>query len=46
MKRAIDRLAIKPSLTLIDGNFAPKGLKIIKQLLMEMKKLKKLVQHL
>jgi len=27
MKRAIKRLAIKPDLTLIDGNFAPKGLK-------------------
>ncbi len=27
MKRAIDRLTIKPSLILIDGNFAPKGLK-------------------
>ena len=27
MKRAIKKLAVKPSLTLIDGNFAPKGLK-------------------
>tara|TARA_Y200000002_G_scaffold354574_1_gene334928 strand:- start:401 stop:970 length:570 start_codon:yes stop_codon:yes gene_type:complete len=27
MKRAIERLAVKPSLTLIDGNFAPRGLK-------------------
>ena len=27
MKRAIENLEIKPSLTLIDGNFAPKGLK-------------------
>ena len=27
MKRAIDRLAVRPNLTLIDGNFAPKGLK-------------------
>ena len=27
MKRAIDRLKVKPGLTLIDGNFAPKGLK-------------------
>ncbi len=26
MRRAITRLPIKPSLTLIDGNFAPKGL--------------------
>ena len=27
MKRAIEQLSIKPSLTLIDGNFAPKGVK-------------------
>ena len=27
MKRAIENLEIKPNLTLIDGNFAPKGLK-------------------
>ena len=27
MKRAIKRLAVKPNLTLIDGNFAPSGLK-------------------
>ena len=27
MKRAIEQLAVKPSLTVIDGNFAPKGLK-------------------
>ena len=27
MKRAIERLAVRPNLTLIDGNFAPKGLK-------------------
>ncbi len=27
MKRAIEKLTIKPSITLIDGNFAPKGLK-------------------
>ena len=33
MKRAIDRLAIKPSLTLIDGNFAPKGLKNYKTII-------------
>jgi ribonuclease HII len=26
MKRAIDKLSIKPELVLIDGNFAPKGL--------------------
>ena len=27
MKRALDNLSIKPGLTLIDGNFAPPGLK-------------------
>ena len=27
MKRALDNLSIKPGLTLIDGNFAPSGLK-------------------
>ncbi len=27
MKRAIEQLSIKPGLTLIDGNFAPKGIK-------------------
>ena len=27
MRRAIEKLEIKPGLTLIDGNFAPKGLK-------------------
>ncbi len=27
MKRAIDKLIVKPGLTLIDGNFVPKGLK-------------------
>ena len=27
MKRAIENLEVKPNLTLIDGNFAPKGLK-------------------
>ena len=30
MKRAIDKLIIKPELILIDGNFAPKGLKNFK----------------
>ena len=30
MKRAIDKLSIKPELVLIDGNFAPKGLKNFK----------------
>ena len=33
MKRAINRLAVKPSLTLIDGNFAPKGLKNYKTII-------------
>ncbi len=27
MKRAIEKLAVRPGMTLIDGNFAPKGLK-------------------
>ena len=27
MKRAIDQLPVKPELVLIDGNFAPQGLK-------------------
>ena len=29
MKRALEQLTIKPDLTLIDGNFAPSGLKKI-----------------
>ena len=33
MKRAIDQLSIKPGLTLIDGNFAPKGLKNYKTII-------------
>ena len=33
MKRAIERLEIKPGLTLIDGNFAPKGLKNYKTII-------------
>ena len=33
MKRAIDNLEIKPDLTLIDGNFAPKGLKNYKTII-------------
>jgi len=33
MKRAIDQLTIKPSLTLIDGNFAPKNLKNFKTII-------------
>ena len=33
MKRAIEQLAIKPSLTLIDGKFAPKGLQNYKTII-------------
>ena len=33
MKRALKRLSIKPSLTLIDGNFAPRGLKNFKTII-------------
>ena len=33
MKRAIKKLAVKPGLTLIDGNFAPKGLKNYKTII-------------
>ena len=33
MKRAIEKLAVKPSLTLIDGNFAPAGLKNYKTII-------------
>ena len=33
MKRAVQRLAIKPGLTLIDGNFAPKGLENYKTII-------------
>ena len=33
MKRAIEQLAVKPCLTLIDGNFAPKGLKNYKTII-------------
>ena len=33
MKRAIDQLSIKPELILIDGNFAPKGLKKFKTII-------------
>ena len=42
MKRAIDRLAIKPSLTLIDGNFAPKGLKNYKTVINGDEKIKEI----
>ena len=40
MKRAIERLAVKPSLTLIDGNFAPKGLKNYKNIIKGDEKIK------
>ena len=33
MKRAIDKLVVKPELILIDGNFAPKGLKNYKTII-------------
>ena len=33
MKRALEQLAVKPDLTLIDGNFAPKGLKNYKTII-------------
>tara|TARA_X000000368_G_scaffold90214_1_gene68891 strand:- start:82 stop:651 length:570 start_codon:yes stop_codon:yes gene_type:complete len=33
MKRAIEKLTVKPSLTLIDGNFAPIGLKNYKTII-------------
>ena len=33
MKRALDQLPIKPDLTLIDGNFAPNGLKNYKTII-------------
>jgi len=33
MKRAIDKLSVKPNLTLIDGIFAPKGLKNYKTII-------------
>ena len=33
MKRAIEKLSIKPELVLIDGNFAPKGIKNFKTII-------------
>ncbi len=33
MRRAINHLSVKPNLTLIDGNFAPKGLKNCKTII-------------
>jgi len=40
MKRAIDKLSIKPELILIDGNFAPKGLINFKTIISGDKKIK------
>ena len=40
MKRAIDKLPIKPKLVLIDGNFAPKGLKNFKTIIKGDEKIK------
>ena len=42
MKRAIEKLAIKPSITLIDGNFAPKGLKNYKTIVNGDEKIKEI----
>ena len=33
MKRAINKLSVKPKLVLIDGNFAPKGIKKFKTII-------------
>ena len=33
MKRAVEKLPVKPDLTLIDGNFVPKGLKNCKSII-------------
>ncbi len=33
MRRAIDKLVVKPNMTLIDGNFAPKGIKNYKTII-------------
>ena len=40
MKRAINTLSIKPESILIDGNFAPKGLKNYKNIIKKKKKIK------
>ena len=42
MKRAIDKLSIKPELVLIDGNFAPKGLKKFRTIIDGDKKIKQI----
>ena len=40
MKRAIENLSIKPALTLIDGNYAPKGLENFKTIIKGDEKIK------
>ena len=40
MKRALEKLTIKPGLTLIDGNFAPRGLKNFKNIIKGDEKIK------
>ena len=42
MKRAIEKLEIKPGITLIDGNFAPKGLTNYKTIINDIIKIRKL----
>ena len=42
MKRAIEKLVVKPGLTLIDGNFAPKGLKNYKTIINGDEKIKEI----
>ena len=42
MKRAIEKLTVKPGLTLIDGNFAPKGLKNYKTIINGDEKIKEI----
>ena len=46
MKRAIDRLAVKPSLILIDGNFAPKDLKNYKTIVNGDEKIKEILAEM
>ena len=42
MKRALKQLAVKPDLTLIDGNFAPSGLKTYKTIVNGDEKIKEI----
>ena len=42
MKRALEQLSIKPDLTLIDGNFAPRGLKNFKTIINGDEKIKEI----